>query len=77
MQIEICNEKAKSKQHPIWKANKQQIANGIRFTQGESKAKADWQIKRALDKISAIKQAHNQVASDGQGQRLNNPSTGR
>ena len=53
------------------------MAKGIRFAQSESRAKNDWQIKRELDKISAIKQAHNQVASDRQRQRLNNHTTGR
>ena len=53
------------------------MAKGIRFAQSESRAKNDWQIKRELDEISAIKQAHNQVASDRQRQRLNNHTPGR
>lgn len=77
MRTEIGNKKAKSKQHPIWKANKESMANGIRLAQSESRAKADLQIKRELDKISAIKQAKNQVTSDRQRLRLNNPSPGR
>lgn len=53
------------------------MANGIRLAQSESIAKADWKIKREFDEISAIKQAHNQVASDRQRQRLNNHTPGR
>lgn len=53
------------------------MANGIRLAQSESIAKADWKIKREFDEISAIKQAHNQVASDKQRQRLGNPLHGR